>query len=71
MHTYLVTFHKVVSDDTGHERRVRQRASVIRARSDVAALYEAKAIFCASAGIVDWRLRADSCEIVALPEQAA
>ena len=68
---YLVTFHKVVSDDTGHERRVLQRSTVVRARSEVAALYEAKALFCEGAGIVDWRLRADTCEVVAFAERAA
>ena len=41
---YLVSFHKVVPDDTGHDHRVLQQQAVVRARSDVSAAYAAKAI---------------------------
>lgn len=71
MRTFLVTFHKVVPDGRGHDRRVLQGQAVLRARSEVAAQYEAKAIFCRGAGIVDWRLRADTCEIAEVTELAA
>ncbi|WP_336492526.1 hypothetical protein [Methylobacterium nigriterrae] len=63
MRQFLVTFHKVVSDDTGHDHSVMQQRAVVRARSDVSALYEAKALFCRRMGVVDWRLRADTCDI--------
>lgn len=68
---YLVTFHKVVSDDTGHDRRVPQQQAVVAAPCPVSALTMAKTLFCETAGIVDWRLRADSCEVVVLTERAA
>jgi hypothetical protein len=68
---YLVTFHKVVSDDTGHDRQVPQQQAVVSAPCPVSALTMAKALFCEAAGIVDWRLRADSCEVVALTDRAA
>ncbi len=41
---YLVSFHKVVPDDTGHDHRVLQQQAVVRARADVSAAYAAKAI---------------------------
>ncbi len=66
MRAYLVTFHKVVPDDTGHDHRVLQRETVVTARSDVSAAFAAKAIFREAAGVVDWRLRADTCEVVEL-----
>ncbi|KMO41786.1 neuroendocrine-specific golgi family protein P55 (NESP55) [Methylobacterium tarhaniae] len=71
MREYLVTFHKVVSDDIGHDRRVLQQQAVVSAPCPVTALAMAKIHFCETAGIVDWRLRADSCEVVALTERAA
>jgi hypothetical protein len=63
MRNFLVTFHKVMSDDTGHDHSVVQQRALVRARSDVSALYEAKALFCRRMGTVDWRLRADTCDI--------
>lgn len=71
MRKYLVTFHKVVLDGTGHDRRVLQRQAVVRSCSDVAARYEAKAMFCQSLRIADWRLQADTCEVVELIEMVA
>ena len=68
---YLVTFHKTVPDDTGHDHRVLQRQAVVTASSDVAAAFAAKAMFRKAAGVSDWRLRADTCEVVELAEQAA
>ncbi|MEE7504182.1 hypothetical protein ACLBXO_27290 [Methylobacterium sp. C33D] len=70
MRLYRVTFYKTVADDTGHEHRVRQHAVLVRAPSDVSAIWQAKALLCADARVVDWRLRADSCEVKALPVAA-
>jgi hypothetical protein len=71
MHKYLVTFHKVVLDSCGYDHRIVQQRVIITARSDVSALYEAKARFCEAMRVVDWRLRADSCEIADLAFLAA
>jgi hypothetical protein len=71
MRKYLVTFHKTVPDDIGHDHRVVQRQAVVSAGSDVAAAYAAKAMLCEAAGMSDWRLRADTCEVIELTEQAA
>lgn len=71
MRAYLVTFHKVVPDDTGHDHRVLQRGTVVTAISDVSAAYAAKAMLCEADGVVDWRLRADTCEVVELSQHAA
>ncbi|MER2265310.1 hypothetical protein [Methylobacterium oxalidis] len=62
MRLFLVTFHKLVSDDTGHERSALQHQTVIPATSMVSALSAGQAMFCEAEGIVDWRLRADACE---------
>ena len=71
MRTYLVTFRKLVPDGYGHDHRALQKRVVVAARSDVAAAYAAKAMFCKAAGILDWRLRADTCDVVELPKLAA
>ncbi|CAO4152710.1 MAG: hypothetical protein MIN69_16025 [Methylorubrum extorquens] len=71
MREYLVTFHKTVLDGSGHDHRVLQRQAVVTARSDVAAAYAAKAMLCEAARIVDWRMRADTCEVVELSRPAA
>ncbi|AWB24037.1 hypothetical protein DA075_26755 [Methylobacterium currus] len=71
MREYLVTFHKVVLDDTGHDRRVLQQQAVVSAPCETSALALAKTRFCEAAGIVDWRLRADSCDVAVLSERAA
>ncbi len=71
MRKFLVTFHKTLPDDTGHEHRVLQRQAVVSARSEVSASYEAKAMLCKAAGVADWRLRADTCEVVELALQMA
>ncbi|AWN42799.1 hypothetical protein [Methylobacterium durans] len=63
---YLIAFHKVVSDATGYDRCTLQRQVVVTATSDVTAVEVAKTMFCEAAGIVDWRLRADACEITEL-----
>ncbi|WP_313901532.1 hypothetical protein [Methylobacterium sp. J-076] len=67
MGEYLVMFHKVVPDALGDDRSVLQRRAVVAARSDVAAAYAAKAMFSEAAGIADWRMRADTCVVIALP----
>lgn len=67
MRQYLVTFHKVVLDSTGHDRRIVQERVLVTARSDVSAAFAAKALFCEAAGIADWRMRADSCEVLEMP----
>lgn len=71
MREYLITFHKIVLDGAGHDRRILQRRARVRARSDVGAAWEAKALFCRALGIADWRLRADTCEVVELGCPAA
>lgn len=71
MRKYLVTFHKVVPDDCGHEHRAVQRQSVVAACSEASAACAAQALFCQAAGIVDWRMRADTCEVAELDGQTA
>lgn len=71
MRQYLVSFHKVVTDGSGHDRRILQRQALVRARSEVSALFEAKALFREEMGVADWRLRADTCEAVELADIAA
>ncbi|MER2268901.1 hypothetical protein [Methylobacterium oxalidis] len=71
MRKFLVTFHKVVNDDTGHDHAVVQQRRELRAPSEVSALYEAKALFCRHMGIVDWRLRADTCDVAEIVDLAA
>lgn len=66
MREYLVMFHKVVPDAAGYDRRILQRRTVVSARSEVSAAYAAKAMFSEAAGIADWRMRADTCEVVEL-----
>jgi hypothetical protein len=66
MRDYLITFHKIVLDGAGHDRCIVQRRTWLRARSDVSAVWEAKALFCRALGISDWRLRADTCEVMEL-----
>jgi hypothetical protein len=69
--TFLVTFHKVVPDGRGRDRCVLQQQTVVSACSGEAAVDAAKALFCEAAGIIDWRLRADTCEVVGLSDLAA
>jgi len=71
MRKYLVTFHKTVPDDTGHDHRVMQRQAIVGARSDVDAARAARAMLCKPCGVVDWQMRADTCEIVELAKHAA
>jgi hypothetical protein len=66
MHRYLVSFLKTVTDGSGHDRQVLQHQTLVCARSEVAALYEAKALFRHETGVADWRLRADTCKAVAI-----
>jgi hypothetical protein len=68
MRTFLVTFHKVVSDGRGHDQRVLQRRAVVSASYEEAAAEAAKVLFCRTACITDWRQRADTCEVVELVE---
>ncbi|QGY03510.1 hypothetical protein MMSR116_17660 [Methylobacterium mesophilicum SR1.6/6] len=71
MRTFLVTFHRTVSDGRGHDRRIIQQQSIVPASYGEAAADAAKARFCQAASIVDWRQRADTCEVVELSGQAA
>lgn len=64
MPEYLVTFHKTVPDGVGYDRCVVQRQSVVSAPCEASALACAQARFCEAAGLADWRLRADRCEVV-------
>lgn len=49
---------------------MRQHAILVQALSEVSAVWQAKALLCAGAQVIDWRLRADSCEVAALPVAA-
>jgi hypothetical protein len=71
MKMFLVTFHKLVSDDTGHERSALQHQTLILSTSEASALSAGQAMFCEAEGIVDWRLRADACEASEVLEQVA
>lgn len=71
MRNYLVTFSKAVLDGAGHDRRVVQQQAVIQSLSELSAAWEAKALFCSVAGIVDWRMRADTCEVAEIADVAA
>lgn len=71
MREYLVTFHKTVPHDAGHDHRILQRQAVVTACSDAAAADVAKAMLCEADGVVDWRLRADTCVVSELSEHAA
>jgi len=71
MRMFLVRFHKTVSDGRGHDHRVLQRQVLVRATTDVAALWDAKARFCRALGISDWRFRADGCDLAEVPAIAA
>ena len=62
MKLFLVTFHKQVSDDTGHERSSLQHQALIHSTSKASALLVGQTKFCEAEGIADWRLRADACE---------
>ena len=66
MRTFLVTFHKIVSDGRGCDHRVLQQQTVVSASYGEAAADAAKTMFCQAASIVDWRLRADTCEVIEL-----
>lgn len=71
MRTFLVTFHKVVPDGRGRDHHILQRQAVVSACSGDAAADAAKALFCQAAGIADWRLRADTFEVVGLTDLAS
>ena len=71
MRQYLVSFHQILIDGSGHDCRVLQHRALVTARSEVSALFEAKALFREKMGVADWRLRADTCEAVAVADIAA
>ncbi|MCJ2099255.1 hypothetical protein [Methylobacterium sp. E-046] len=71
MRTFLVKFHKTVSDGRGYDRQIIQQQSIVPASYGEAAADAAKTMFCRAASIVDWRLRADTCEVVEMAEPAA
>jgi hypothetical protein len=62
MPIFRIRFIKTVSNDTGHERQVCQRAVEIEAEDALAALGPARAAFCELEQIPDWSYRADCCE---------
>jgi hypothetical protein len=66
---FLVTFHKLVSDDTGHERRALQHEVLVPATSSDAAIAAGQTVFCEANGVVDWRLRADACDAAEVQEE--
>jgi hypothetical protein len=59
---FLVTFHKHVGDDSGHERRALQHQVLVPALSRVSAIAAGQTLFCEANGLVDWRLQADACD---------
>lgn len=71
MRMYLVTFHKVVLNDTGHDRSVRQRQAIVWAHSKISAAYKSQALFGKATGMVDWRLQANTCEVAEFTDFAA
>lgn len=66
MRTFVVAFYKIVPDGRGRDHRALQRQAVVAASHGDAAAEAAKVLFCQAASIVDWRLRADTCEVVEL-----
>ncbi len=66
MRTFIVTFHKIVPDDTGHDHRITQQQTIVSAHSEQSAACAAQALFCQAVGIIDWRMRADTCEVAEL-----
>jgi hypothetical protein len=71
MPCYRVSFFKTVSDDTGHERAVCQRAVEVEANDPDAALRPARELFCKLENIPHWSVHADSCATEALQLQPA
>ncbi|POR42410.1 hypothetical protein [Methylobacterium sp. V23] len=69
MRMFVVTFHKQVSDDTGHERRALQHQVVVPAPSSESAITAGQTLFCEANGLVDWRLRADACDAAEVQEE--
>lgn len=66
MATYRVTFMKTVSDDTGHEHRIAQRAYTVEAPDEEAAREAAAKAYVQAEG-TDWRLRADELDVTREP----
>ena len=71
MRTYQATFYRIVTDVAGHDHRVVQNTVMVRASSEVSAAWQAKALLCSRAGVVDWRLRADACHVAPVTDLAA
>ncbi len=71
MRMFLVTFRKTVADGRGRDHRVVQRQLPVRAASETAAVWEAKALFCRNLGVPDWRFRADECAVAEIRATAA
>ncbi|WP_292505006.1 hypothetical protein [Methylobacterium sp.] len=69
MRQFLVTFHKLVGDGRGYERCALQHQVLIPATSTASAIAGGQALFCEANGIVDWRLRADTCEATVIEEK--
>lgn len=59
MAMFQVRFLKHVCNDTGHMRKILQRAIVVEAAGDAAAGDVARDLFCAREGIGHWRQHAD------------
>src|SRR5829696_1459140 len=71
MPTYRVRFIKTVINDTGHERRICQRAIEVRAETRAAAISQSRAVFCEREGIADCSQRSDCCEADLVTDTAA
>jgi hypothetical protein len=63
MPRYTATFSKIVSNDTGHERKICQREFVVEAKSRAAAAAAAKEQFCALQGVPNWCFHADELSL--------
>jgi hypothetical protein len=59
MPRYTATFSKIISNDTGHERKICQREFVVEAKSKATAAEAAKNRFCTLEGVPNWALHAD------------
>lgn len=66
MRRYLVIFSKRVPRHAPGVRYPLERQVVVTAPSGAAAAQMAKAILCETAGVVDWRLQADDCDVAEL-----
>jgi len=70
MSFYRMYFFKVVSNDTGHERKICQRLIDIQASCPDRAVTQGQQLFCSLEGLPKWWLHADGYELERLPDQS-